>query len=660
MLVLQSDITGDFERAVRREWLETNGLGGWASSTITGAHTRRYHGLLVAALRPPVDRRVLLSKLDESVSTDHEFTELGCGIFPGVVHPRGFSYLTRFTLDPFPTFTFAVGELTLRKTVAMLRGEHTVVVTYELLGATEQMQLHLRPFFAGREYHHLAKANDSVNREVSVVDGILSYRQYPDQPVVYLSAPGAHFETAPDWFYDFEYPRESERGLDCTEDLFTPGVLQIVLKREKPLNVIASTDDPTGRDIEFLLGAERDRRRAIAVPADLKVDCFSALLHSAADKFLVRRGADLSTIIAGYHWFTDWGRDTMIALPGLCLATGRYDEARQILEAFAGAISEGMIPNRFPDAREEPEYNTVDATLWLFVAAYKYFLYTADSQFVQSTLWPSLQEVIAAHRRGTRFGIRMEEDGLLSAGAEGVQLTWMDAKVGDWVVTPRQGKPVEINALWYNALRIHAFFAHRFDNDDTARACERFAGRVANRFEELFWNPDCGCLYDVVEGDSRDGAVRPNQLFALSLPFQLPFEDGRARQIFDTVDEHLFTPVGIRSLAPSDPEYHSCCTGSPLERDGAYHQGTVWAWLMGPFITALTRIYDDDGRRRARNIIRGFEPHFSEAGLGSISEIFDGDPPHTPRGCIAQAWSVAELLRAQHEDIERRAPSSFD
>lgn len=642
-------ITTDLSQAVAREWLETNGLGGWASSTLAGAHTRRYHGLLVAATRPPVGRMVLLSKLDETLVLDSGSVELSCNLYPGAVHPQGYHYLKNFTLGPFPTFTYETEEWALRKSLAMVHGEHTLVLRYELLWASGPAQLELRPFFAGRDYHQLSRANPHIQPEARFEQEVLRFQAYEGQPEVHLLVPGGHFAPVADWYYNHLYPREAERGLDYSEDLFTCGILRCPLEVGKPLTLIASTLDPRGRDGEALLEAEAQRRAGLATATDPLI----RQLSLAADQFLVRRGDARHTLVAGYHWFTDWGRDTMISLPGICLVTGRHAQARSILQAFAEHLSQGMIPNRFPDAGEEPEYNTVDATLWFFVAVYKYLQYTQDQEFVRQ-LWPALQEIIDWHQRGTRYQIRVDQDGLLSAGEPGVQLTWMDAKVGDWVVTPRQGKAVEINALWYNALRIMEELAGLF-GPTRAQEYGALANRVAARFGEVFWNEEQGFLYDVVDSETCDPSLRPNQLLALSLPFPL-LEGERALAVFAAVDRHLLTPCGLRSLAPGEPGYRPRCEGPPWERDGAYHQGTVWTWLLGPFITALVRLHGEEGRARAQGLIEGLEPHLSEAGIGTLSEIFDAEPPFVPRGCIAQAWSVGEILRAYHEDVLQQGP----
>jgi predicted glycogen debranching enzyme len=645
---LDRTVCGDFDRATAYEWLETDGLGGWAGSSVSGAHTRRYHGLLVAATRPPEGRMVLLSRLDETVTVGEASFELAANRFPGAVHPRGFEHLESFRKEVFPVWGYAFAGVRLRKTVAAVSGEATRLVVYEVLDAPSVIHLALRPFFAGRDYHATAHANGYIHREATFAGGILTYRMYDGVPEVFIQVSGAVWETSPDWWSRFQYDRERERGLDFEEDLFTPGVLTVDLAPGGRLGIILSTSDPAGRDAFALLEAERHRRAAV-LDTFGNPDPFCRALAAAGDQFVVRRGAALRTVIAGYPWFSDWGRDTMISLPGLCLTTRRFADAKEILLAFARAVSQGMLPNRFPDQGEEPEYNTVDASLWYFVAVWKYLSSVGDDDFVRGELMPVLEDILAWHRRGTRHGIREDADGLLASGEPGVQLTWMDAKVEDWVVTPRMGKPVEIQALWYNALCILAALRERWGGD--GNELQERASVVAARFGELFWNEAAGYLYDNVEpAGVPDASLRPNQLLALSLPFPLVTGE-RAERTLRAVEAKLLTPLGLRTLAPDDPAYRPACTGVPAERDGAYHQGTVWPWLLGPYLTALVRVRGEEGRRQGRALLAGFAPHLGQAGIGSVSEILDGDPPHTPRGCTAQAWSVAEILRAAVEDL---------
>jgi len=644
-MLFDATITQDFPQALSREWLETNGLGGWASSTISGALSRRYHGLLVAATRPPVERQVLLSKLDETVIIGDQRYELGCNQYPDSVQPQGYQYLTQFRRDLFPEFTYEVVGVTLRKTIAALAGENTTIIQYEVLAAPAPFTLELLPLLAGRGYHEFRHADDAPQPDFDRHDDVFHIKPQPTSAELYLALPGATYEARPLWFYQLEYAVEQERGEQYQEDLFSPGSFLLPVAPGAVVRILASTDSPAGRDAQALLAQERQRRTALLPPAAAP-DSLQHILTLAADQFIVQRNTDLKTVIAGYHWFTDWGRDTMIALPGLCLTTGRFADARLILQAFAQSVSEGMLPNRFPDRGEQPEYNTVDATLWFFVAIYYYQQATHDDAFVRDTLLPVLLDILAWHQRGTRFGIRVAEDGLLSAGEEGQQLTWMDAKVGDWVVTPRQGKAVEINALWYNALRSATHLAYDYHQPETGQRLEAQASQVFAAFHASFWNADLGCLYDCLTPDSTpDASIRPNQLFALSLPFPL-LTGERATQVLAVVKQHLYTPVGLRSLSPEDPRYQPIYEGSLLQRDGAYHQGTVWSWLLGPYVDALLHVHGlERGRPLIQQVMAAFAYHLREAGVGTISEIFDGQAPHHPRGCMAQAWSVAEVLR---------------
>ncbi len=652
-------ITQNFDEAIRREWLETNGLGGWASATIAGAHTRRYHGLLVAATHPPVGRMVLLSKLDETIAINGQRFELGCSRYPGAIHPRGFEHLVSFEKDLFPVFEYEAGGVRLRKTIAAVNGENTTLILYEVLQAPAALAFELRPFIAYRDYHSLAHANEAIRREAQFESGVFHTQPYDGMPELFIAIPNSSFAAQSDWYRNFEYRLEQDRGLDFHEDLFTQGLFKLQLETGDRLGIIVSTNDPTGRDAYQLFATEK-RRREKLLQSLSNQDEFSRILALAADQFVVKRGEDLRTIIAGYHWFSDWGRDTMISLPGICLVTGRFEDAKKILRAFAQSVSQGMLPNRFPDAGEQPEYNTVDATLWFFVAIFKYLQATtkrpatnglaSDEAFVREELLPVLRDIIHWHDRGTRYNIHVDNDGLLYAGEPGVQLTWMDVKIGDWVVTPRQGKAVEINALWYNALKIFAELSQRLGNAGEAQQFFQRAEQVQVRFNEVFWNESGGYLYDYVDGEHRDAALRPNQIFALSLPFPL-LEGLKAKKVLKLVEEKLYTPVGLRSLAADDPNYRPNYGGDPRSRDSAYHQGTVWSWLLGPMITAIVRVKGEAGKMRAKQLLENIAPHLSDAGIGTISEIFDPEPPHAPRGCMAQAWGVAEVLRSYLEDV---------
>ena len=623
-----------FEQSGRREWLETNGIGGFASSTEAGLNARRYHGLLVAATRPPVGRMVLLSKLEETIVAGGRRIELSTNRYPGAIHPQGHQYLKEFRREPFPVFVYEIDGLEVEKSVFMVYGENTTVVEYRVRGG--ECVLELRPLLAFRDYHATAHENGAIRGAPRVAPGLVVCSPYEGCPDLYLGHNGANAAATGHWYRNFEYAMEQERGLDFREDLFNPVCLRFDLRGGAGATVVASTVERRAGEAPDLRAAEI-RRRSQGQP-----------LRAAADQFVVRRG-EQSTVIAGYHWFSDWGRDTMIALPGLTLATGRYDDARAILLAFAAAADRGMLPNRFPDAGESPEYNTVDATLWFFEAVRAFAARTGDYEFVRKHLYGAMAEIVDWHQRGTRYGIRVDRDGLLLAGEPGAQLTWMDAKIGDWVVTPRHGKPVEIEALWYNALKVMEDLAGRFDDGAQARYGE-LAGRARGSFVPLFWNDAAGCLYDVVNGEERDASIRPNQVFAASLCHTM-LSRAQARSVVAVVERELLTPYGLRSLSPGDPRYRGRYEGDPFSRDSAYHQGTVWPWLMGPFLTAYRNAYGRSAKTR-RQAARWLEPlrcYMAGEGGGQIPEVFDGDAPHRAGGCFAQAWSVAEVLRVVEE-----------
>ena len=652
LLDFESTLYENVREAFSREWLETNGLGGFASSSITGANTRRYHALLTAATTPPTGRMVLLSKLEETLTVAGERFELATNEYPGVVHPQGYRHLVGFRLDPFPIFTFECGGIRLEKSVFMPQGENTTVVTYDLLlaPAGKDVCLELRPLIAFRDYHSTTHENSAISHSFEQTPNLAVLQPYEGVPRLYLAHDAEHVEGAGIWYKNFVYAIERERGLDFQEDLFNPLVFRFDLTSRASATVIASLKPHDVSRAADLRRNETDRRRAIADAAPTE-DAFTRMLALAADQYIVARG-DRNTVVAGYPWFTDWGRDTMIALPGLTLFTGRHDVARQVLAEFAQHVDMGMLPNRFPDAGEQPEYNTVDATLWFFEAIRAYATATGDYEFVHTELWPVLNDIIEWHVRGTRYGIAMKDTGLLKAGEQGVQLTWMDAKIGDWVVTPRTGCPVEIQALWFNALKIMEDFAARFA-DDALR--KRFSGMAATAqwsFNRLFWNEKSGCLYDVINGGPPDASIRPNQIFAVSLRYTMLSAE-RARLVVEAVERELLTPVGLRSLAPSDPNYRGRYEGDGRARDSVYHQGTVWPWLLGPFVSAYVKVNgsSEAARRHAAQMLDPLREHLCHAGLLQISEIFDGDAPHSPRGCFAQAWSVAEIMRVLCEDV---------
>ena len=591
---------------------------------------------------------LLLAKLEETLVLRGRRFDLSANRYPGVVQPQGYVYLKEYRLDPFPVFVYQVEALEIEKRVFMVYGENTTVIEYAVRGACADCWLELYPLIAFRDYHATTHANDGLNPEVRTEPGRASVSPYYGLPTLHFAHDAASIETTAHWYFNLEYDRERERGLDFREDLFNPFVLKFDLTQRKSPTVIASTIAREAAAAPALRVAEIERRATLLQRAP-RPDPLVSSLMLASDAFVVRRGPGRS-VIAGYPWFADWGRDAMITLPGLTLVTGHPEIAKSILQAFARTVDQGMLPNRFPDSGEAPEYNTIDATLWMFAAVEALVRYTSDLRFVKAQLYETLRGIIDWHVRGTRYGIHVDADGCLATRGE--QLTWMDAKVGDWVVTPRRGRPVEIQALWYNALRVMETLAGEFADDATRSRCSELAEQLRATFPRLFWNAATNCLYDVIDGERRDAAIRPNQIFTVSLAHTLLPGD-QARSLVEVVERELLTPYGLRTLAPGDPNYHPRYEGDPRNRDGAYHQGTVWPWLLGPFITAYLKVHGRAPQTlaKATQFLAAFPEHLQTAGLGQISEIFDGDPPHRPLGCIAQAWSVAEILRALVEDV---------
>jgi glycogen debranching enzyme len=622
---LDREITQDFARAAGLEWLETNGLGGWAGTTVAGAHSRRYHGLLVAAThsQSPAERIVLLSRLDETLHVEGASFDLGCNQFPGTVSPRGFEHLTAFRKDLFPVFDFEVGGVKLRKTVAAVDGENTTLVLYEVLEAPGPFIVSLRPFLAARDQHVLSAANGALSQETPFADGVLRLRPYPEVPELFVAVPGADFRPNPQWWYRFEYELDRRHGRDFQEDLWTPGVFGLELAPGGRLGVVISTGNPAGRDAFALFEKEKKRREKIlkSLPVQDELARFLAL---AGDGFLARRGP-----IPLGEPLGDSPRDALIALPGLFLATGRFEEAKKILRALAKSLHKGLLPDLVPgksaEKGQEPEITSPDASLWLGVATWKYLATTGDEAFVRETLLPALRKVIYACERGTFPGIRVEEDGLLAVG---------------------EGKAVEVNALWFNVLAIQAEIEARLGDAAEAKTLAQRARRVQKRFAEVFWNEEGGYLYDVVHGEERDAALRPNQLFALSLPFPL-LPKPKAARVLAAVEEKLYTPVGLRTLEPGHPDYDVA---------SAYYQGAIWAWLLGPYYSALVRVHGAAGRKKALAALAELRPRLVEAGVASLPEVFDPEPLRSPRGSIARAWGVAEVLRAYVEDLQPGEP----
>ena len=648
-------VCGELGDALRREWLVTNGLGGYGAGTLAGCQTRRYHGLLIAAEQPPVGRTAMLVDLDVVAHVDGRDHELACHEYAdGTVHPHGYRLIESFTLDgTVPTWTYALGAARLVKRVFMGRGVNTAYVTFTLVRSLGPVSLTTRPLCTGRDYHWQRRGADGYAGEP--VDGGCRVSASGTAAALTLTADMGRFTANPGMHWNLRHREEAARGLDSQEDLYTPGSFEATLEPGATVSFTA-TSEAHADAAAVALSDLRRHEAALLGSFTAPQPAWVGQLVLAADQFIVGRRVAAAgegsaapagrTVIAGYPWFADWGRDTMIALPGLTLATGRPAVAAEILRTFAEHVSEGLLPNRFPDAGGAPEYNTVDATLWYFVAVHEYLKATNDLALVRE-LYPVLEDIVAWHRRGTRHGIAVDErDGLLKAGEPGVQLTWMDAKVGDWVVTPRTGKPVEINALWCNALAILGSFARQLSGKGAAKAFEAAATAAQASFAARFWYEDGGYLYDLIDGpdgEAPETALRPNQLLALALPYPV-LEEARAASVLAACERELLTSYGLRTLNPGNPAYAPYYAGDQRQRDGAYHQGTVWPWLLGAFVRAHWAVHGDAAS--ARSYLAPLEHHLADACIGQISEIFDADPPHTPRGCFAQAWSVAEVLRS--------------
>jgi predicted glycogen debranching enzyme len=660
-LELPDDAAARAATLLDSEWLVTNGLGGYSSGTVAGSNTRRYHGVLVAALPNPFGRMVMLNQLDESIATASgakvDFAN----------HTQGATHLASFRLEAgLPVWDLEIDGVLIQKRVVMPHRQNTVHVIYQLVKGNT-VDLELRPSLHIRGYEEpvstKTNAPGSAAYEVSEEDDWLCIAVDSALPPLRFRVVDttAKFVTEPNTRTELEFPVEKSRGYDSLGTLWSPGKFTVQLRSGEPVTFIASTEHIDVAKVlvtEGALNYEWERRRRLARAAQPPVqDPIGIELVLAADQFIIlpagrvadatrakATGDEIRTIIAGYHWFTDWGRDTMISLEGLTLVTGRYREAAFILRTFAHYVRHGLIPNMFPDGSNEGLYHTADATLWFFHAFARYEAVTKDEELLLELL-PVMQTIIDSHVAGTDFSIGMDKrDGLIRQGAKGYQLTWMDAKVDDWVVTPRRGKPVEINALWYNALCLTAAWTERIRGAESANKYRELATRARESFNARFWNEKLGFLYDVVDGEKGDSAeCRPNQVIAISLENPVLDHD-KWQSVIDVVEARLLTPVGLRSLAPGESEYKSRYFGDLRARDAAYHQGTVWAWLIGPWIDAWLKLHPDD-RAGARRYLDGLVKHLGAFGIGSIAEIFDATEPYTPRGCIAQAWSVAEVLR---------------
>jgi len=683
-ITVDSSTLSDVDKALKTEWLVTNGLGGYASSTVLGINTRKYHGLLVAAFNPPVDRRVLLTKLDEEIKINNETYPLGSNEFKRGIQPPGYRHLSNFSLNPLPTYTYELDrKFRLEKTVFMPYGKNVTVVIYEASNtSSDSVLVSISPLVNSRHFHSVTQKDIMPQGFAQkLFDKGVIVQSPPStlsSTLTLLSTEGYYEAGRGEWIETF-FRVDASRGESSLDNSYRPGVFEFIVapnenrrfsivaaggkNEDETLNIL-STVYKDSESINALLETELKRRNDLLSSfqkrySDVQAEAWLKWLILATDMFIVEREpTKTKSVIAGYHWFEDWGRDSLISLPGLTLVTGRFGDARQILLTFQRYCSKGIVPNRFPEsAGDKPVYNTVDATLWYIDAVLQYLKYTNDFKFVHEELWSTLESIIENHVKGTIFNIKVDEDGLL---LHGPQLTWVDAAMHGKPILPREGKAVEIQALWYNALKTMQLLANHFKQEGRASDYSSMAEKTKRSFNEKFWNPQRNCLFDVVISDGQgDSSLRPNQTMAVSLDFTM-LDNVKAEQIVETLQKRLWGIYGLKTLTDDDPRYIGKYKGDRVQRDTAYHNGTVWTWLLGPFIKSFLKLKNYDAEWRSFAFKNFLQPLFHEeifrAGLGNISEIFDGDPPHEPNGCIAQAWSVAEPLRAYVEDVLLKRP----
>jgi len=662
-----------FGEAMRKEWLITNGLGGYASSTVLGINTRKYHGLLVAAMHPPGDRTVCVSKLDEDVLVGNDVYRLGANEFHDAIYPQGYKFLKAFSVAPFPTYMYGFNSVEVNKTVFMPKNKNAASVIYRVFNENDfEAKIKIYPLLTCRYFHTVTDRlkNPFSFTQKSIGKELETVFQHPEATILCRSTDG-EFKEKINWVEHLFYRIEASRGEASTDDCFQPGYfeVQVPAKEEKEFAVIFAVNhesqiarealDSVGNTIDEVNASFNQElteqsnmlEKFYGLHPEVPMSDWLNWILLAADSFIVENAVGRKAVIAGYHWFEPWGRDTFISMPGLMLVTGRFSDAKEILQNYIQYCQNGLIPNFVGDKSGEPAYNTVDATLWYVNAVLQYLKYTGDSAFVQEELWEELQAIIDYHERGTLSGIRLDYDGLLMHGS---RLTWMDASVGGQEITPRAGKAVEIQALWYNTLRIMQSLANNFGEKASAEKYAAMADKTRVSFNEKFWNTNAGCLFDFLDANGADASLRPNQIFAVSLDFSM-LDKEKSEKVVSLVNRELATPYGLRTLALTDPKFVGKCFGDRLSRDTAYHNGTIWPWLLGPFITAYLKIngYSDESREYLmKNLVLPlFSTGINQAGLGTLIEIYDCDSPNTPRGCISQAWSVAEPLRAYVEDV---------
>ena len=668
-----------FEDAIQKEWIITNGLGGYASSTVLGVNTRKYHGLLVAALRPPRDRRVFLVKLDEDIIIENNVCRLGANEFQNGFFPQGYSFLKEFSVSPFPKYVYTVQSLEVQKTIFMPHGKNAVIAMYNIANSNSaEVKVQVFPIINGRHFHSVTDRSKVPMEFVQKQgDKTTEMSLSTTQPVMTMAATRGHYFAKENWIDKMYLREEASRGESCFDDCYQPGFFEVSLgpngNASFAVTAVAGENEGNAREvltqlpsttigIKALFEAEVKRNENLledfyASHRGIASSDWLCWLALATNTFVVDGASDEEkAVIAGYHWFEAWGRDTFISLPGLLLVNGRFEDARKIFLAFKKHCRRGLIPNFLPDRTEQPVYNTVDATLWYVNAVLQYLKYTRDFKFVQEQLWETLKTIVENHVEGTDFSIHLDTDGLLSHGP---QLTWVDSSVDGKPVNPRAGKAVEVQALWYNALKVAELLATKFKEKSGAEKYGSMAEETRKSFAEKFWNSERNCIFDVVDEGNRDGSLRPNQILAAALDF-IMLDNARNEKVVDVVQRELLTPCGLGTLTRNDPRYVGVYAGDRASRDRAYHNGTVWPWLLGPFTTAFlrTKDYSEFMREFAfRNFLAPlFTRQIFEGGLGTLGEIFDGDPPHVPRGCIAQAWSVAEPLRAYVEDVMKIRP----
>jgi len=677
-IYLGPELLFNFNRAIRLEWIVTNGLGGYASSTILNINTRKFHGLLFVAFNPPVDRHLLLSKMDEEIRIDGELFPLHSNEFKDVIHPEGYKNLNGFAMHPFPTFHYEVHGIYIRKEIFMPHLKNAVIINYEIFNSLDDMAvLNVYPLINIRHFYETTNKHELQFYQEEIPKGVIFETYLRRGCLALFSTKGIYVPGRDVWIEKIYFRTDNSRGESCFDDNYQPGFFKINLAPKKISKFYIVAIGGKRRQEVMLLYSEISKKNSLKNLYMEEINRREGLLKKfyqgkskvrqedwlnwlilSADSFMVaRKSTGKKSVIAGYHWFEDWGRDSLISLPGFTLITGRFRDAEEILLTFKQYCKDGLVPNRFPDKKgDEPVYNSVDASLWFFNALLQYLKYTGNLNFVYEELWDALQEIIERYIGGTKFNIRMDEDGLLLHGS---RLTWMDASVNGEAVTPREGKAVEIQALWYNALKIMEILSSKFGDKKQSQEYRFLAEKARKNFNEKFWYSEGNYLFDTVSEKKKDSSLRPNQIIAACLDFCI-LDFSKRERVIDAVWRRLWGVYGLKSLSSDDPGYIGKYIGDFPHRDTAYHNGTVWAWLLGPFITAFLKAkrYEPYWRRFAFE--KFLQPLFYEeihrAGLGTLSEIFDGDPPHSSRGCISQAWSIAEPLRAYVEDVLLNRP----